>query len=97
MCDPKNPDTAATTDQFKTTASTVLSENTKTSHPAQNLCRQCGRPVTPDEIAVTKKLINRGTTTWFCVNCLAKAFDVTAEDIEKKIVYFKEIGCTLFS
>lgn len=65
--------------------------------PTQNFCQKCGKPLTLDEIAVTKKLINRGTTTWFCVNCLAKAFDVTTEDIEKKIAYFKEIGCTLFS
>ena len=33
---------------------------------------------------------------FFCLDCLAQAFDITREDIEKKIVYFKETGCTLF-
>lgn len=49
-----------------------------------------------DEIAVTKKLINRGTKKYFCVDCLAEAFEVRPEDIREKIRYFKEMGCTLF-
>ena len=30
--------------------------------PEEARCRQCGRPLTPDEIAVTRKLVNRGAT-----------------------------------
>lgn len=59
-------------------------------------CRKCGRAVTADEAAITKKLINRGTTAYYCTDCLAEAFDVTREDIQGKIRYYKEMGCTLF-
>ena len=60
-------------------------------------CRKCGKELSADEVAVTKKLINRGTTVFFCLNCLAESFEVHKSDIEKKLVYFKEMGCTLFS
>ena len=59
-------------------------------------CKKCGKILIPDEIAMTKKLINRGTTVYYCTDCLAEAFDVKREDIEAKIQYFKDIGCTLF-
>ncbi len=60
------------------------------------VCVSCGRPVTRDEIAVTKKLINRGATAFYCVPCLAKYFEVQPEDIEERIRYFRQMGCTLF-
>lgn len=59
-------------------------------------CRKCGRELTADEVAITKKLINRGTRTYYCIGCLAEAFEVTEEDIREKIRYFKNMGCTLF-
>ena len=62
----------------------------------QEYCRRCGKRVTDDEIGATKKLVNRGSTVYYCLDCLAENFDVTRADIEKKIVYFKEMGCTLF-
>ena len=63
---------------------------------AADVCADCGRPVTPDEIAVTRKLINRGTTTWYCAGCLARRLEVTRADIEERIAYFRAMGCTLF-
>ena len=60
-------------------------------------CKKCGKILNPDEIAMTKKLNNRGTTIYYCTDCLANAFGVKREDIEAKIQYFKDIGCTLFS
>lgn len=60
------------------------------------VCISCGRPVTRDEIAVTKKLINRSATQFYCVPCLAKYFEVRPEDIEERIRYFRQTGCTLF-
>ena len=60
-------------------------------------CKACSRPLSPDEIAVTKKLINRGVTEFFCVDCLAAYFEVTPQDIRERIQYFKQMGCTLFS
>ena len=59
-------------------------------------CRRCGRPVTPDEYAVTRKLINRGLAWAYCADCLAAHFEVTREDILERIAYFKKTGCTLF-
>ena len=61
-----------------------------------SVCAKCGREIDRDEIGLTKKLINRGTTTYFCIDCLAEKFEVTREDLEKKIVEFREMGCTLF-
>lgn len=63
----------------------------------RNYCRKCGKELISDEIAITKKLINRGTSIYYCIDCLAESFDVKRENIEAKIQYFKEIGCTLFS
>ena len=75
----------------------TLKISSPTSNSDRNFCQKCGRELTSDEIAITKKLINRGTSTYYCVDCLAEAFDVKREDIRAKIQYFKEIGCTLFS
>ena len=33
----------------------------------QEYCRRCGKGVSSDEIAMTKKLINRGTQTSYCI------------------------------
>ena len=59
-------------------------------------CEICGRTLHPDEIAATKKLINRGAVSFRCVNCLAAWFEVKPEDIYERIAYFKRTGCTLF-
>jgi len=59
-------------------------------------CRNCGRVLTRDEVAVTKKLINRGAKEFFCVSCLAAYFEVRPEEIEERIAYFRAAGCTLF-
>ena len=59
-------------------------------------CRQCGKPISPDEVAITRKLIHRGATEFLCIDCLARYFDVRPEDIEERIRHFKEMGCTLF-
>lgn len=60
-------------------------------------CISCGRELTYNEVGLTKKLINRGATQFLCIDCLAHKFEVTREDLEKKIIEFKEMGCTLFS
>lgn len=63
----------------------------------KRLCRKCRSLLTSDEIAMTKKLINRGTEVFYCLDCLALAFDVEREDLERKILEFRESGCTLFA
>ncbi len=59
-------------------------------------CMKCKKNITLDEAAMTKKLINRGTSSYYCADCLAEAFEITPDDIWEKIRYFKETGCTLF-
>ena len=61
-----------------------------------DVCAACGKSLTPDEVAVTKKLVNRGAKQFLCINCLAAYFEVTPQDILERSAYFKQMGCTLF-
>ena len=64
------------------------------SEPA---CAVCGCILQPDEIALTKKLINRGTEKFMCLTCLSRKFDVPEEILREKIIQYREMGCTLFN
>ena len=59
-------------------------------------CTRCGRPLVPDEKALTKKMINRGAESFLCLSCLADHFEVPEEALLRKIKEFREMGCTLF-
>ena len=59
-------------------------------------CVNCGKALTNDDIAITKKLVNRGAEEFFCVPCLAERFKITVPDVEKLIENFKAAGCALF-
>lgn len=59
-------------------------------------CALCGRTLESDEIALTRKLVNRGATRFFCLCCLGERFDVTEAELRRKIDEFREMGCTLF-
>lgn len=61
------------------------------------VCFRCRRKLCPDEIALTKKLINRGMTEYLCLSCLAEHFQVSESILMDKISQFREMGCTLFS
>ena len=60
-------------------------------------CARCGCKLTSDEIGITRKLINRGTETFYCVKCLALQFGISEEDVRRLIRNFKAVGCHLFS
>ena len=60
-------------------------------------CARCGAILTKDEAALTKKLINRGTTRYYCMDCLAKYFEVPVKNLYDKLEEFREAGCTLFA
>ncbi len=60
-------------------------------------CKQCGRPLTADEVAVHRKLISREAAQYMCKTCLAAYFDVSEEKIDQKIAQFKRQGCLLFA
>lgn len=59
-------------------------------------CNKCGKPLEKDEIALHRKLFNRGATSFMCIDCIGGYLDVPRETLERKIEEFKKMGCTLF-
>ncbi len=59
-------------------------------------CMKCGKTLTADEIALHRKLFNRGAKRFLCIRCCSEHFDVPVPLLEQKIKYFRETGCTLF-
>lgn len=60
-------------------------------------CYVCGKsPLTKDEIGLTKKIIDKKTTYFYCLPCLAEYLEVTEEELLAKIEEFKSDGCALF-
>jgi biotin operon repressor len=58
------------------------------------VCRKA--PLSKDEIGLTKKLIDKKSTVFYCLPCLAEYLEVTEEELIAKIEEFKEEGCVLF-
>lgn len=61
-----------------------------------DICESCGRPISAYEIALHRKLVNRGAKTFLCKTCLARLYKLSEEDLDKMAEYFKRLGCTLF-
>ncbi len=59
-------------------------------------CKECGRTLTKDEIALHKKIYNRDAEEFFCIDCSSRYLDVSVDLLRQKIVEFKKMGCTLF-
>ncbi len=59
-------------------------------------CKKCGKELTYDEIGLHRKLVNRGATEFWCIECLGEYYSISVEALRKKIEVFKEQGCTLF-
>ena len=60
-------------------------------------CKQCGRELTADEIGLHKKMINRGSTEFMCISCLAVFFHCEESLLREKIEQFRSQGCMLFA
>ncbi len=60
-------------------------------------CKDCGAPLTADEVAMTKKLLNRGATEYLCYTCLAAFFNCDVALLRRKADQFRAGGCTLFA
>lgn len=60
------------------------------------ICRKCGGPVSADAAAMTKKMVNRAETSFFCLTCLAEEFKCPVSLLLEKIEHFRAQGCTLF-
>lgn len=65
--------------------------------PESDRCCVCGAPLVPDEIALTRKLINRGARQYQCLACLAGFFGCSTDLLREKIVQFRRQGCALFT
>jgi len=60
-------------------------------------CYVCGKEnLSKDEVGLVKKMINKKSTVFYCLPCLAEYFEVTEDELIAKIEEFKEEGCTLF-
>lgn len=59
-------------------------------------CAKCGKKLTKEEIALTKKLISRNAIEFLCLDCMADYLGTTKEALVEKIEQFKEEGCDLF-
>lgn len=59
-------------------------------------CETCGRELRNVEIGLSRKLINRGTEVFFCLDCLAARFKVTEKYLMELAEYYYKRGCTLF-
>lgn len=60
-------------------------------------CKQCNANLKPDEIAIYRKLVNRGAKEYLCIPCLSKYFKCSQEIIYDRIEKLREAGCTLFN
>lgn len=60
-------------------------------------CLVCGKELQTDEVAITKKMINRGAERFYCKKCLAAKFKITVEDVDRLISNFRSAGCSLFN
>ena len=60
-------------------------------------CSFCDKEnLSKDEVGLTKKLIDKNTTKFYCIDCLAEYLGVTTDELRDKVEEFKDEGCSLF-
>lgn len=59
-------------------------------------CEKCGRVLTQDDIGFYKKMVNRGASSFWCIECVSTYFGLTTEKAHDMIERFRKQGCTLF-
>ena len=60
-------------------------------------CYSCEKEtLSKNEIALTKKLLDKDSKRFYCLDCLAEYLEVDTEFLLAKIEEFKEQGCDLF-
>ncbi len=65
--------------------------------PNFDTCKQCGKSLTSDDMAIYRKLVLRCADEFLCMDCLAEYLGVSRKAIEDRIRYYRESGtCTLF-
>lgn len=59
-------------------------------------CPHCDVELKKDYVALNKKLLGRGVSEYYCIECLAEYIGCSVEDLLVKIEEFKEQGCGMF-
>lgn len=60
-------------------------------------CYVCGKEdLNKNEIGLTKKLLDKNTKRFYCLDCLAEYLEIDTAFLFAKIEEFRQQGCTLF-
>lgn len=62
----------------------------------KEICCDCGKILSKDEVALNKKLISIDVTSFQCLSCMSIDMECEADDLQVKIDEFREQGCSLF-
>ena len=63
----------------------------------KKICYVCGKEeLSKNEIGLTRKLLDKASKRFYCLDCLAEYLEVDTEFLLVKIEELKEQGCTLF-
>lgn len=60
------------------------------------ICMKCGKRLQNLDVALHKKMINRGAREYMCIDCLSEYIGVSKQDLLDKAEFFKQQGCMLF-
>jgi hypothetical protein len=60
------------------------------------LCCECNSILAKDYVALSRKLLGRSITQFYCITILAKYRECEVGDHEINIMEIKEQGCALF-
>lgn len=64
---------------------------------AEKKCYICEKEaLSKNEIGLTRKLLNKNSSRFYCLDCLADYLEVESEFLLAKVEEFKEQGCDLF-
>jgi len=60
-------------------------------------CYICGKEaLSKNEIGLTKKLLDKDSKRFYCLDCLAEYLEIDTEFLLAKVEELKEQGCKLF-
>ena len=60
-------------------------------------CYVCGKDaLSTNDIGLTKKLLDKNSRRYYCLDCLAEYLEVDKEFLLAKVEEFKEQGCEYF-
>jgi len=63
----------------------------------KKICYVCGKyDLNRNEVGLTKKLLDKDSKHFYCLDCLAEYLEVDTELLLAKVEDFKEQGCLLF-